>query len=87
MAHLPSGKHMEFSKPLPETEVEATGRFVRLLPEILGGLSITRITREQPSRDRRVDLVVEVRAGRLERTLVVEVERIGEPRFSGTSTD
>jgi len=82
IAYLPSGKHTEYSKLLPETEGEATGRFVKLLPEILGGLSIMRITREQPLGDRRVDLVVEVRAGPLERSLVVEVKRIGEPRFA-----
>ena len=82
MIHLPSGKRMEFSKLLPETEAEATGRFIKLLPEILGDLSITRITRGQPSGDRRVDLVVEVKAGPRTRSLVVEVKRIGEPRFA-----
>ena len=73
---------MEYSKRLPETEAEATRRFVELLPEILGGLSITRITREQSLGGRRLDLLVEVRAGPLEKRLVVEVKRIGEPRFA-----
>src|SRR3990172_4588137 len=82
MIHLPNGKHVTYSKLLPETEAEALGRFVKLLPEILGDLSITRITREQPWGNRRVDLVVQVRAGQLERSLVVEVKRIGEPRFA-----
>src|SRR3972149_2823635 len=82
MTYLPHGKHMKYSKLLPETEAEATGRLVKLLPELLGDLSITRITREQPLGNRRMDLVVEVRAGKIERSLVVEVKRIGEPRFA-----
>jgi hypothetical protein len=73
---------MDISKSLPVTEWEASARIAARLPQLLEGLSVTKVSREARVGDLRADLVATVRVGSKSKKLVMEVKRIGEPRFA-----
>ncbi len=72
---------MGFRKSFPANEAETAYRLQKALPSLLEGLTISEVRRERAIGNSRADMTLKVRAGKKERTLLIEIKRLGEPRL------
>ncbi|MEE9115532.1 MAG: type IV toxin-antitoxin system AbiEi family antitoxin [Thermoplasmata archaeon] len=66
---------------MPRTEADTIARLTGKLHTLLEGLEVRDVIQEAKVGEETPDLLVKVQTGKKERTLVIEVKRIGEPRF------
>lgn len=74
---------MQSIERMPKTEQETVAQLLANFPRLLEGLNIVKIEKQyRVSESYRVDLLIEVRLGKLRRKLIVEVKTLGEPRLA-----